>query len=151
MSSLIKRATPDTSAESTSDQLSAQWSSPSDALSLLLLIGGDIVQKALAKTAGGPLTPICFSFGWVSYAFTSFFAVLGDGRLLPPPDYPVKVSNLKSGYVRENQNFVIGRILRDHEIRVNREFPLGDGTLRVSVYEALECKELTARPAGRWR
>jgi hypothetical protein len=140
-----------TSAGSTFNQLSAQWSNPSDVLSLLLLIGGDIVQKALANTAGDPLTPICFSFGWVSDAFTSLFAILGDGRLLSPSDYPVKVFNLESGYLRENKNFDIGRILRGHEIRVNREFLLSDGTLRMSVYEALEYKELTARPEGRGR
>ncbi len=36
-------------------------------------------------------------------------------------------------------------------IRVTREYPLGGGALRVSVYEALACKEFTARPAGRGR
>jgi hypothetical protein len=81
--------------------LRSQWINPSDVLSVLMIIGGDIVQKALAETSGGLFTPVCFSFGWVAYSFTALVNLLGDGRLLPEPDYPVKVFNLGNRYERE--------------------------------------------------
>lgn len=46
--------------------------------------------------------------------------------------------------MRENKNFVIGRLLRDNEIRLSRRYPIGDAALRISVYEALECKDSVA-------
>jgi hypothetical protein len=63
-------------------EMSGQWQNPADILSLLLLIGGIIVQKAIAQLFGvsvQPLkgvpriypTPVAFSFGWVGYAFLS--------------------------------------------------------------------------------
>ena len=62
-------------------QLAIQWQNPGDILSLLLLIGGDVVQCAIAQLFGvyiqpsrnEPrlyLTPMAFSFDWVGYAFT---------------------------------------------------------------------------------
>ncbi|KAJ4372382.1 hypothetical protein N0V83_004156 [Neocucurbitaria cava] len=118
-------------------QLSAQWANPSDVLSLLLIIGGDIVQTALAQTTGGRITPVCFSFGWVAYSFSTIVRVLGDGRLLPAPDYPVKVFNLESCYVRDNKNWVIGRILRDNEVFMNEVERHGGSGIRISIYIAL--------------
>ena len=53
---------------STSDWLRTQWSNPHDIFTILLIIGGDIVQKAIAQLTAGPvprLTPVSFSFGWV--------------------------------------------------------------------------------------
>ena len=42
----------------------AQWVSPSNyAFTILLLLGGDVVSRALAQLAGGPITPVAFSFG----------------------------------------------------------------------------------------
>lgn len=102
---------------------------------VLMIIGGDVVRTALAQSTGTLFTPVCFSFGWVSYAFMAVLGVLGDGRLLPPPDYPVKVFNLNSGYVRDNKNWVIGRILRDHEAAINRISRCDEG-IRISVFEA---------------
>src|SRR5271169_122998 len=65
-------------------QMRTQWTNPGDIFTLLLLIGGDIVQKALAQLVGVrislskkgdgfgiPLTPVAFSFGWAAYAFAS--------------------------------------------------------------------------------
>ena len=117
--------------------LQSQWRNPNDVLSVLLIIGGEIVRTALAQTSGGFFTPVCFSFGWVSYSFTALVNVIGEGRLLPPPDYPVKVFNLDSGYYRENKNWVIGRLLRDNEARVSNVYPLLDNGLRISIYDAL--------------
>lgn len=127
------------SPSSTGGLLSEQWTNPSDVLSVLMIIGGDIVQKALAESSGGLFTPVCFSFGWVAYSFTALVNLLGDGKLLPEPDYPVKVFNLENGYVRENRHWVIGRIARDNEVLLTRTHPLEGGALRISIYEAAEC------------
>ncbi|OTA96595.1 hypothetical protein M434DRAFT_27743 [Hypoxylon sp. CO27-5] len=118
------------------NEFTSQWKNPSDASTVLMVIGGDIVQKALAQSTGSLFTPVCFSFGWVAYAFTTLLNTIGDGRLLPPPDYPVKVWNLNSGYCRENKNWVIGRIVRDHETSISRQEPLGNNAIRIVVYEA---------------
>src|SRR5436190_20883686 len=86
-------------------ELRSQWSNPGDILSLLLLIGGDIVQKAIAQVVGvyvqpfkkGPrifLTPVAFSFGWVAYSFNSLMSIVGDNQLMPDtPDHPAIVIN----------------------------------------------------------
>ena len=132
------------SSPSTGSLLRDQWKNPSDVLSVLLIIGGDIVQKALAETSGGLFTPVCFSFGWVAYSFTALVNILGDGRLLPEPDYPVKVFNLGNGYVRENKHWVIGRIGRDNETFMTREHPLEGGALRISIFEAGKCTTTAA-------
>lgn len=114
-----------------------QWSNPTDISTILMIIGGDVVQKALAQGTGvWYFTPVCFSFGWVSYAFMALISIIGHGRLLPDPDYPAKVFNLKSGYARENKNWVVGRILRDVETSLSKKQPLGDDAIRISVYEA---------------
>jgi hypothetical protein len=123
---------------STEHQLLGQWENPSDVLSVLLIIGGDIVQKALAQASGGYFTPVCFSFGWVAYSFNALVSIIGDGRLLPEPDHTVKVFNLKNGYVRENRNWIVGRVLRDNTIRLNKIRPLGGNGIRISVYDACD-------------
>jgi hypothetical protein len=42
----------------------AVWVSPSNyAFTILLLLGGDVVSRALAQLAGGYITPVAFSFG----------------------------------------------------------------------------------------
>jgi hypothetical protein len=41
-----------------------EWKNPSNyAFTILLLLGGDVVARALAQLAGGRLTPVAFSFG----------------------------------------------------------------------------------------
>lgn len=102
-------------------ELSAQWASPSDISTVLMVIGGDVVQKALAQATGKWLSPVCFSFGWVSYTFMALVAVLGDGRLLPAPDHPVRVFNLTTGNVRDNRHWGLGRVVRDHERALARD------------------------------
>lgn len=116
--------------------LQAQWANPSDVTSILMVIGGDVVQKALAQGTGKLYTPVCFSFGCVAYALVSLVSVIGDGHLLPTPDYPAKVFNLTSESQRENKNWVVGRILRDLESSLSRSDPLGDSGIRISVFEA---------------
>ena len=114
----------------TKTQLAIQWQNPGDILSLLLLIGGDVVQRAIAQLFGvyiqpsrnGPrlyLTPVAFSFGWVGYAFTSLASVIGDKQLMPSvPDCSSIVINCSTGYSRTNRSWLLGRILRDHELAV---------------------------------
>lgn len=51
------------SLQSPFDELREQWIQPSDVFSVLLLLGGDVVSRALAQLAGGPITPVTFSFG----------------------------------------------------------------------------------------
>ncbi|KAK3292833.1 uncharacterized protein B0H64DRAFT_293732, partial [Chaetomium fimeti] len=91
------------------------WANPADVSTILMIISGDVVKKAFAQSTGKLYTPMCFSFGCVAYAFTALIGIMGDGRLLLPPDYPVKVFNLESGNSKENHNWVLGRILRDLE------------------------------------
>jgi len=124
------------SASETVSELATQWRNPSDVTSILMVIGGDVVQKALAQTTGNWFTPVCFSFGWVGYAFTTLVNIIGDGRLLPPPDYPVKVINLESGYCRENANWVVGRIVRDNSAWIAKNEPLVEGGMRITIFEA---------------
>lgn len=57
--------------------LENQWRNPSDILSVLMLLGPDIVQKAIAQTSGRAITPVAFSFGWVAYAAASLLRVFG--------------------------------------------------------------------------
>jgi hypothetical protein len=40
-----------------------RWSRPADVFSVLLILGGDIVNKALAQLTGDAITPVTFSFG----------------------------------------------------------------------------------------
>jgi hypothetical protein len=57
--------------------ISAQWTNPSDILSVLLLLGPDMVKKAIAQLAGRAITPIAFSFGWVGYAAKVLLSAFG--------------------------------------------------------------------------
>jgi len=45
------------------NELRTQWIHPSDVFSVLLLLGGDVISRALAQLAGGSVTPVAFSFG----------------------------------------------------------------------------------------
>ena len=101
-----------------SSEVKSQWQNPSDILSLLLLIGGDVIQRAIAQLAGDSRlpTPVVFSFGWVAYTFTSLLSTVGDKRLMPAvPDVPSIVISTGYGHARTNQSWILGRILRDFE------------------------------------
>ncbi|KAJ4508977.1 hypothetical protein HRR93_007513 [Exophiala dermatitidis] len=41
----------------------SQWKHPGDVFTILLIIGGDVVARALAQLTGSPFTPVAFSFG----------------------------------------------------------------------------------------
>lgn len=96
--------------------LKSQWKSPNDVTSLLLVVGGDVVQRALAQLSGEYLVPVAFSFGWVSYAVGALNSAFGDGKLMPPgPDCPSILVSVASGFSRTNNSWILGRILRDIE------------------------------------
>jgi len=124
------------------DTLKSQWQNPNNALSILTIIGGDVVQRAIAQLAGsGPFffTPVAFSFGWVAYSFSVLLSAIGEGRLMPPSDCPSIVVNAKSGYSRTNNSWPLGRLLRDHW-SPHYHNPRG---LTVSIYSVSKSK-----PAG---
>jgi hypothetical protein len=55
---------PDLDLGAPSAAFKAVWASPTNyAFTILLLLGGDVVARALAQLAGGRLTPVAFSFG----------------------------------------------------------------------------------------
>ncbi|KAG8626033.1 hypothetical protein KVT40_006434 [Elsinoe batatas] len=75
-------------------RIAAQWRNPQDIFSLLLLIGGDVVQKAIARLSHTGCAVI---------------------RLMPKPENEVLVGNCDTGYIRSNNSWILGRILRDRE------------------------------------
>ena len=101
----------------TTSSLYSQWTNPSDILSLLLLIGGDVIQCALAQQVGDILpTPVVFSFGWVAYAFITVLSSVSNGQLMPEnPDCSAVVFSTAFGYPRANKSWILGRLLRDFE------------------------------------
>ncbi|KAI0704645.1 hypothetical protein C8Q76DRAFT_179212 [Earliella scabrosa] len=142
----------DTAALDTGPTFSAQassWQSPEDILSILMLIGGDIVQRAVAQLAGtgpGPFCPVAFSFGWLAYSVSALTSAVGDGRLLPKPDCPMYVVNAKTGYTRENASWVLGRLLRDKEARKFK-----GGSLTVAFYRtSADPARRAGTPARDW-
>ncbi|KAI0867491.1 hypothetical protein GGS24DRAFT_515464 [Hypoxylon argillaceum] len=104
-----------------SSALSEQWKNPSDVFSVLLILGGDVVARALAQLAGSRLTPVAFSFGWVAYGVTAVVSAVGENKLMPPADFPCIVINGKNGYVRSNNSWIIGRIVRDFDAWKDRQ------------------------------
>jgi hypothetical protein len=106
--------------------------------------GGDIVQKAIAQLVGRwPVTPAAFNFGWVYYAFMTLSSALGDGTLIPLQEIPCRVINLKTGHYRQNEYWVIGRLLRDLELKF--ELPAGH---RRPVIRILTTTDASAYPRG---
>ena len=148
---------------SDSGLLRSQWANPNQILSLLLLVGGDIIQTAIAQFVGVrplkwaediSLTPVAFSFGWVAYAFLSMMAVIGDNRLMPAiPDCPSLVINCDNGYTRINHSWVLGRILRDHESR-NPPMQSSDGknySIRIDIFNVTSGPRETPELDWQWK
>lgn len=98
------------------DKLRDQWANPSNILDLLLLVGSDTITVALAQLTGSKWpTPMVFSFGWIAYAFKQTALLFGHNRLLAYNDLPSIVINGRTGYVRDNSSWILGRLLRDFE------------------------------------
>ena len=60
VSAIVSRAF---GANPASGDFSAQWKNPADIFSVLLILGGDVVSRALAQLGGSRFTPVTFSFG----------------------------------------------------------------------------------------
>ncbi|KAF5021928.1 hypothetical protein F66182_6031 [Fusarium sp. NRRL 66182] len=133
-----------------SQALGSQWANPGDILSILLLIGGDIVQAAITQLVGYrlrlpgtrvhiPMAPVAFSFGWATYSFSNLVAAVGSMRLIPESDHPSILINCSNGFVRQNHSWVLGRVLRDHEIHnIVDPRPLSEGgraeSIRIDIF-----------------
>ncbi|KAK5174532.1 uncharacterized protein LTR77_001612 [Saxophila tyrrhenica] len=162
----------DGSFEGTAAWLRGQWSNPGDIFTILLLIGGDIVQTAIAQLCAGPvpgLTPVSFSFGWVTYAVSAMLSAVGNNRLMPSPEVDCIIINAKSGFARTNYSWILSRMLRDfdhwrpalcdrleqeklNELReINRSSakPRDEDEIRVALRVSVwECNSATGRGSG---
>ncbi|KAH8701574.1 hypothetical protein BGW36DRAFT_101414 [Talaromyces proteolyticus] len=126
-----------------------EWSNPSNyAFTVLLLIGGDLINRALAQLAGGWVTPVAFSFGWVSYATSSVCSALGEYALMPAADTGCCLINGKNGYVRGNGSWILGRMVRDYESWMGK--PVADKTesLLTARWEFDQRKEAEQNPGS---
>ena len=72
---------PDDASTSPVDTLRSQWTQPTDVFSVLILLGGDLVNKALAQLAGGILTPVTLSFGMPYYIVPSVLGLRANSNL----------------------------------------------------------------------
>ncbi|KAM3525175.1 hypothetical protein NHJ13051_004132 [Beauveria bassiana] len=128
-----------------SREFSDQFKNPSDIFSVLLLLGGasDPVGRALAQISGSRVTPVAFSFGWVSFMLEiAVGAAVGEIKLMPRPDYACKVINTDSRQVTTNCSWVIGRIMRDYEFWM-------DNRIRESVHAAIQSSWESSMQRGR--
>jgi hypothetical protein len=69
-----------------SQAMASQWRNPGDILSVLMLLGPDVVQRAIAQLAGRAITPVAFSYGWVAYIVSALLASFGGKSALRIPD-----------------------------------------------------------------
>lgn len=77
---------------------------------------------AIAQQAGGPITFVAFSFGWVGHSFRALMSIFGEGTFMPAPDTAAVVITVGSYIKKTNQSWVIGRLIRDLERRARRQF-----------------------------
>jgi hypothetical protein len=136
--------------DTSSNTLQKQFQNPAETLSVLLIIGGDIVQKAIAQLSGGSFTPVSFSFGWVAYAFGSVMSAFGDGTFMPEPDLSSKVITVGSRGSKFNESWVLGRLIRDLEIQIYRDLrrekeleKLDSGLIAIMYQTQPDVKEMT--------
>ncbi|KAL4902931.1 hypothetical protein BDW74DRAFT_54664 [Aspergillus multicolor] len=127
----------------TSSEISQQLRNPGDIFSVLLILGGDVVCRAIAQMAGAGITPVSFSFGWVAYIVTALLTAIGERRLMPYPDSPCLVINARSEYVRENRSWILGRIMRDFEVWMDEG--RSDGPIRRRLNQMLDQRWEKAR------
>ena len=129
--------------DSAAKLLRQQMINPAEILSVLLIIGGDIVQKACAQLSNAgpkrfPITPVAFSFGWVAFAFGALMSAFADGTMMPEPDISSVVA-VVGGQRKINESWVIGRFIRDLELnneRYNSDKTPRLGGLCVKFYQA---------------
>ncbi|KAG5945547.1 hypothetical protein E4U53_006696 [Claviceps sorghi] len=93
------------------EQFTTQWTNPGDVFSVLLILGGDVIGRALAQTAGTR---------WVAYSVSMVGSAVGENKLMPVADFSCKVINGRTGHVRDNASWIIGRLVRDFAYWKNR-------------------------------
>ncbi|KAG5928131.1 hypothetical protein E4U42_001190, partial [Claviceps africana] len=121
------------SASAASEQFAAQWTNPGDVFSVLLILGGDVIGRALAQVAGTR---------WVAYSVSTVVSAVGENKLMPVSDFSCKVINGKTGHVRDNASWIIGRLVRDFAYWKNRGpgRDMGDDAIQRRVDELLDEK-----------
>ena len=88
----------------------SQWKNPNDVLSILLIVGVDVIQKALAQLSGGHFVLVAFNSSWVGHSFGALMSAAGGGQLMPSmPDVPSMFLNTEAGYSRTNISWILGR------------------------------------------
>ncbi|KAK2746357.1 hypothetical protein FQN57_003239 [Myotisia sp. PD_48] len=97
------------------EEFSKQLSHPSNVFAILLMLGGDMVEKAYAQLVGTYVAPVAFSFGCVSHAVSAVNSTVGENRLMPQADFPCQVINGKTGEAYKNSSWVLGRMVRDYD------------------------------------
>lgn len=126
-----------------------QWRNPANVLFLLLFMGGDIVQRALAQLTGYSIlarsasrprpsleftiAPVAFSFCWFTFGFTRFMSGVCMQQLLPSVRRSALVMNCANLVSRDNQSWVLERLLRHQELqhRMNKT----DALMLISIFE----------------
>lgn len=91
--------------------LRAQWTNPSDILSVLLIVGADVIKAALAQFNGQYFKPVPFSFGWVAYSYSYLLTTVGGLKVMPEAEFPCLLINCNNGKVWDRTSWLLGRIL----------------------------------------
>jgi hypothetical protein len=111
---------------SPASQLRAQWSNPGDILSVLLIVGADVIKTALAQFTSQQFKPVAFSYGWVAYAYSYLLSTVGQLKPIPEPEFPSFLINCESGKVWERSSWLLGRILHHYDAWAPEERRLED-------------------------
>jgi hypothetical protein len=102
-------------ATAAANEFRAQWTQPCDTFSVLLIVGSDVIQLALANLTGGIVMPIAFSFGWVAYAIVAALRAISDNRLIGcASEISFIVFNLRSSHSRNNQSRLLRRLVKTY-------------------------------------
>lgn len=64
---------------------------------------------------------ITLALGWVAYSMNALVSAVGENRLMPLSDCQCITINGRTGYVRANSSWVIGRLVRDYEFWMHRD------------------------------
>ncbi|OAP57723.1 hypothetical protein AYL99_08461 [Fonsecaea erecta] len=111
----------------TAARLSAQWRSPRDIIAVLLLLGPEIVQTAIAQLAGRAWTPVPFSFGWVTYSCSMLLSTIeGEtgGQLMPNHREPILVVNAQNGHSRTTNSWVLCKLFDFLNDEIDKEMAI---------------------------
>ncbi|CAG8977317.1 hypothetical protein HYALB_00009188 [Hymenoscyphus albidus] len=95
--------------------LREQWTTPTDILSVLLIVGADVVKTALAQFNGQYFKPVPFSFGWVAYAYSYLLTTVGGLKSMPEAEFKCLLINCSTGKIWDRTSWLLGRILDCYE------------------------------------